>query len=431
MRTEVCSAAVAQRLFNLGLRGVTLISKFVLIFVLARFLAPAELGLYGLFAATVAYALMVVGVDFYTFSTREIIKLDRAYWGQVLKSQAALALVMYSVCIPLLLAFFAFDALPWTVAGWLVLLLVLEHVAQEFNRLLVAVSEQLWASIVLFLRMGVWVWGVSVLMITDPQWRNLDIVFAAWSLGSALACLLGVARLRRMGVGGWRDDVDWSWIRRGLKIAVPLLLGTLALRAVFTVDRYAVEFLANSEVLGAYVLFIGIGNALMSFLDAGVFSFAYPGLVAAAHTNDGDRFRYGMGRLLIHTLTLTSGFSVVAALLIEPVVDWLDKPVYAQQLVMFPWVLLAMALFGIGMVPHYGLYAQGYDKQIVRSHFAGLLIFGAVIALVNPFFSSIAVPVALCVAMLLVGLLKTYSFFRLTPDGFIHSRPVSGRVSQG
>ena len=52
------------RLFNMALRGLTLASKFLLIFFLARFLEPAELGLYGLVVATIGYALYLLGLDF-------------------------------------------------------------------------------------------------------------------------------------------------------------------------------------------------------------------------------------------------------------------------------------------------------------------------------------------------------------------------------
>lgn len=44
---------VLERLLNLVLRGTTLVSKFALLFVLAKFLEPLEVGLYGLFSATI------------------------------------------------------------------------------------------------------------------------------------------------------------------------------------------------------------------------------------------------------------------------------------------------------------------------------------------------------------------------------------------
>ena len=68
---------LSKRFLNLVLRGSTLASKFALIFVLAKFLEPAEVGLYGLFSATIFYCLMALGFDFYTYSTREIIVSDK------------------------------------------------------------------------------------------------------------------------------------------------------------------------------------------------------------------------------------------------------------------------------------------------------------------------------------------------------------------
>ena len=58
-----------RRFFNLGLRG-GMVCKFLLIFFLARILPPEELGTYGLFTATVGYALYFLGLDFYTYSGR-------------------------------------------------------------------------------------------------------------------------------------------------------------------------------------------------------------------------------------------------------------------------------------------------------------------------------------------------------------------------
>ena len=83
------------RLINVALRGTTLASKFLLIFFLAKFLEPKQLGLYGLLTVTIGYALYLLGFDFYTFTTREIIKLKRHEWGGLLKDQGALSLVLY------------------------------------------------------------------------------------------------------------------------------------------------------------------------------------------------------------------------------------------------------------------------------------------------------------------------------------------------
>src|SRR5690606_20238622 len=116
--------------------GLTLIGRFLLIFFLARFLEPAELGLYGLFSATISYALYLLGFDFYTFTTREVLRRERSEWGGLLKSQLGLSAVLYGVFLPLLVLIFVQGLLPWQLAGLFFVLLVLEHLTQELGRLL-------------------------------------------------------------------------------------------------------------------------------------------------------------------------------------------------------------------------------------------------------------------------------------------------------
>jgi len=403
------------RLVNIILRGMTLASKFLLIFFLARFLEPIELGLFGLLTATISYALYLLGFDFYTFTTREILKCERSEWGGLLKDQGALSLVLYAIFLPLLSLVFIKGLLPWHVAGWFFALLVLEHLTQELGRLLIAISEQLLASVVLFLRSGIWAVAITALMFARPESRSLDFVLGAWTAGGVMALLLGVYRLNRLGIEGWHKAIDWCWIWKGLKVAIPLLVATLAIRGVFTLDRYWFGSLAGLDVLGAYVLYIGICNALMSFLDAGVFAFIYPGLISAFTKEDSAAFRQGLRKMLIQTLILTVSFALIATVLIEPLLSWLNKPLYLEHQDLFPWILLATLLYAVGMVPHFALYAQGQDRPIIHSHIASLICFIPVTWLASTHWPYLAVPLGLCAAFALILLWKSLAYFALTP----------------
>lgn len=416
-------AHTLTRLFNLALRGVTLASKFLLIFFLARFLEPAELGLYGLLAATIGYALYLLGLDFYTYTTRELLKRDREEWGGLLKDQGALTLVLYVLFVPLLSLVFATGTLPWPMAGWFFGLIVLEHLNQELMRLLIAISRPVLANVVLFLRQGAWAVIATALMFFDPETRNLETVLLAWTLGGLAALLLAAGRLCQLRIGGWRKRVDWSWIRQGVKVAVPMLVATLAIRGVFTLDRYWLEALSGLEVLGAYVLFMGIGNAMMSFLDAGVFAFLYPGLISAFQKGDADAFRQGVKRFFIQTTVFSLCFALVALVLIDPLLSWLDKPLYREQQGMFPWILLAIFLYALGMIPHYALYAQGRDRPLIHSHIASLVIFIPATWLFSIHWPHLAVPLGLSVAFFLILVWKTTAYFRLTPVQYRHCCP--------
>ena len=403
------------RFINIALRGITLASKFLLIFFLAKFLEPKELGLYGLLTVTISYAIYVLGFDFYTYTTREILKQKRSEWGGLIKDQGALSFILYCIFLPLLSMIFLKGLLPWSVAGWFFVLLVLEHLTQEISRLLVTISEQLLASLMLFMRSGIWAVIVTALMFFRADTRDLNIVLGAWTLGSLLALVLGVYRLKQMNISGWRKKIDWQWIGKGLKIAIPLLIATLALRGLFTVDRYWFADLASIETLGAYVLFMGISSALVSFLDAGVFAFIYPGLISAYHNKDSAAFKLKLRGLLLQTLIFAGVFAIVALLIIDPLLTWLDKPLYLEHKDLFPWTLLITLLYSIGMIPHFALYAQGIDRPIIHSHIASFLIFFPVTWLLSHYWPLQAVPAGLCIAFLFILLWKCLAFVRLTP----------------
>jgi O-antigen/teichoic acid export membrane protein len=408
------------RLLNLALRLTTMASKFLLIFALARFLEPGDLGLYGLLAVTIGYALYLLGFDFYAFATREMLKRPSSEWGSVIKNQGALSLAAYALFLPALCLLFALDLLPWHLALWFFPLLVIEHITQELGRLLVAISAPLWASWVMFLRSGCWAVAITVVMFFETEARNLHYLFAAWIVSGAAAVLLGCYKLNRLKLGGWQQKVDWRWISKGLKIAIPLLLATLALRALFTTDRYWFEYLNGMEALGAYVLFAGLCAALLSFLDAGVFVFLYPSLISAHHRNDSAAFQAGLRKMLVQTLLVTVTFSLIAIALLPYLLGWIAKPLYIEQSHLFPWLLVASVLYALGMIPHYALYAQGRDRAIVQSHLGSLLCFATSTWLLSNHFTALAVPMGLCIAFAFILLWKSAAFFQANHTPSLH-----------
>ena len=69
-------------------------------------------------------------------------------------------MIAYAVVLPLLLTVFLCGLISWKYAGWFYVLLIIEHISQESGRLLITLSRPTRASIVLFLRSGIWVYAV-------------------------------------------------------------------------------------------------------------------------------------------------------------------------------------------------------------------------------------------------------------------------------
>ena len=363
------------RLINVGLRGLTLLSKFLLIFFLAKFLAASEVGLYGLISAGIGYGIYVLGCEFYNFANRELIGSERSAWLRLIRDQAVLYALLYLFFLPVLVGVFWQGWLPWAFFSWFLVLLVLEHVAQEANRILVAMSQQLLASLVLFLRSGLWCLVVVGLMWGSQEARILEVTLAAWVAGCLAACALAFHSFSRMDRSELHLPIDWAWIRRGVVAALPLLVASLAIRGIYTFDRYWVEHVASLNVLGAYVLYIGMATAILSFLDAGVVVFFFPKLVQAAKQQQLAVFEKVMGELAINVGLVVLILSFCCWVSSFWIVQWLGQPVYKENVELLYWLLVATSLYGFSTVPHLGLYAYGKDRQILYAQLCGLLVF--------------------------------------------------------
>lgn len=256
---------ILDRLLNIGFRITTLTTRFAFVFVLAKFLDPALVGYYGLFTASIGYALYLVGLDFYTYATREIIRAPAEQRGPMIKGQIALSGGLYVLVLPGSLLVLGMADWPGYLYWWFAPILVLEYLNQEISRLLIALSRQVTASMVLFLRQGSWAIAIVSLFALAPQSRNLDIVFAMWTASGIAAAGLGAWKLSLLQMAGWRLPVDWHWVRQGIAVSMGFLLATLALRGIQTFDRYWIEHLGGVELVAAYVLFIGMAGSLLVF----------------------------------------------------------------------------------------------------------------------------------------------------------------------
>lgn len=400
----------SKHLLNVFLRGTTLAARFLFVFFLAKYLNEKDVGYYGLFTATVGYFLYFVGLDFYTYTTREIIKAHVDERGRMIKGQITLSAWLYLFVLPFAALFLPQAGWPQNLVLWFFPILFLEHLNQEISRLLTALSEQIAASYILFMRQGSWALVIVCLMAMNTKTRDLHTIMACWMVASLVAAGFGIRKIRQLNFGGWHQKTDWTWVRRGVKISTAFLLATLALRGVQTADRYWIEALSGIEIVGAYILFFGVASTLMVFLDAGVFSFAYPELVNLHHRQQHAQARKKVIWLLVYVMAASAVFGICSWFLLPYLLNWIGKSIYVQSLYLYPWLLLATVLNALGLVVHFALYAQGKDRHIIGSHIAASVVFAASTWLMSQSLPGIAVPVGLCIFFAVILLWKALAY---------------------
>lgn len=398
---------------------MTLISRFALLFCLAKFLSPGELGEYGIIFASIGYALFILGFDFYTFSTRELMGKPKDEWSGLLKNHLVFIGACYVATLPVICAFaYGAGAIPQPMVLWFLLLLVLEHLAQEINRFLIAMGRPLLAGVILFLRSGAWVIVCVVAMIWIPEHRNLAWVFKAWASGGSLAVALGAIALRQFYGRGGSHPIDFRWIGKGLKVAVPLLVGTLASRVLFTADRYFERYVGGSELLGAYTFYAGIASALLAVLDASVISITGPQLIGAVRKGDRAEVSAMLKEFCGMTLGITAALTLISVAGIKPVIALIGKPIYGEHLPTYFLLLAGSGIFCVSNIPHYLLYAHGADRAIVVTNLVGCAAFCLFFLVLKESLPQICVPLALLFAFGLMFISKVAIARRYLYSGF-------------
>ena len=361
---------------NFCLQGLNLVSKLVLLILMGRFLSVSDVGLFGLLVVTQNLAMYGLGLGFSSYSYREILRREPASIAPLLRDQLVLHALAYLVILPCLLIIFVLGVLPWAMAGWFYALLILEHVNQEIQRLFVALSWTTRATCLLFLRHAAWVYGLAAIIFAAPDSVGLQTVLGSWTVGE-VASLILASRIYNLP---WKPAaavaIDWCWLRKGLRVALPLLGSTLAFSGMGMVDRYALKTYQGSEQLGVYTFYSYVRNAIQSLLDIGLWNLYQPRVVAAYQ--NGDRAEYR--RLLRHLLAALGGVAtalcLLAALLVRPVALITGKSIYLQHLDTFYLVLLLTIVASVVNVPLLALYARHRDRLTLALSLFGLSLAG-------------------------------------------------------
>lgn len=375
-----------MKIYNLLIRGATLASRFVLVIFIAKFLSTEELGAYSLFAASITYALFFVGMDFYTFSSREILSVDKSLWFGIVKNQFVFYLLFYFIGFPLIYSLFYFGFLPKQFILWFYLILVAEHLAQESMRLLVVLDKAFLANISLFIRSGVWVYAAVVIMFFSDGLREVTTILGLWLVGSSLSILLVIPQLKRLHqISASSQKIDFSWMLQGIKVAIPLLIGTLALRSIYLVDRYSLSYFSNLSAVGIYSFYSSFASALLAFVDAVVVMQIYPKIVSSVKNNDLNGLVYYKRKFVKSVSILSLILVVLLPVGVYLLLLWMNKSEYLEYIPLLALLMLSSIIYSYALLPHYELYAHNEDKKIITSSVLAAIV-GVIIMPVGAYY---------------------------------------------
>ena len=401
----VLTANSLLRLGSVALRALLTLA-------LAVWLQPAELGLYALVAATLTLATYFYGLDFQTFTMRELSTSDLAAARVRVRDQFALLLVIYAIGSAILAVVLTQLGLEAKLLALVVPMAVLQHAGLELYRIFTRLGRPVAGTIILLIRDAAW---VPLCLLTKLATGDLSLatLLAFWLLGSAVSALWGASLLVRWLPASERKPIDLAWLASGLRTGLRMLAGTLSVVALFTVDRMLFAVLASPDQLGAYALFaLGCASVQGLFETAILPSFWAPLLQAK---KDGDETAYRQAERKL-TRACLIGSLVIGAVTVAglTVLTWfLPHPAYAQNLELLYFIAAAYSLLILANIPHYRLYAAHLDSRIVTANVTSFVLFLALVALISNMGRVTAVPLGLALTCGWLFLIKSMMARRL------------------
>lgn len=354
---------------------ITLGSKFLLMIFLTKFLSPEEVGIYGVISTSIGLSIYLVGLDFYTFNTREILANDSLKTVSLIRDQFVFHFLSYIVFFPILFLLFTLDIIPLSYIAVFYILLVLEHLSQELNRIFVALSKPIVANITLFFRSGAWAYAAIVLLYSSEGLRELWTVLIGWIIGVLISIILSIFFLKDLN---WRITfgvkVNWKWITRGLVVAFPLFLGNIAIKLTEYLDRYFLTFYKGNALVGAYTFYGSIANLLVIFTQTGILMILGPKIISSYQKGEIEEYGRYMKKMSFGVVISTFIILLFLALAIFPITNIINKPIYVENINAYWILLLGFAFSVLSLIPHQALYVRHKDKEIIIASMISLFV---------------------------------------------------------
>jgi len=359
------------RFYNILLRAISIVARFVFVLTLAKYLSIEDYGMYGLIAAIIIYSVVFLGFEFYHFSQRELIESGSERYDETLNKQYHFHFISYVLFLPLLSLLFLLDFLPIEILCFFYLIVIGEQISQELGRTLIILNYQTYSSLVMLIRTSIWVLILVPCLIYSEDFRSIEMVLIFWAVFCYLSIFYGVFSLYKLqGIrfAFWKEKLDFTWINRGVFVSFFYLTSTMCIRGFFTLDRYFISVLGDMAMLGVYTFYISLTMTVVNFMNPAVFSFVYPKMLRSIASKDIESFFRNYKELTINTIAASIILFTCVYFITPYIIVFIDKPILTENYNIFGMLILMGFIYNCSMIPHYFLYSIKKDKLLMCIH---------------------------------------------------------------
>ncbi|MBT1690193.1 oligosaccharide flippase family protein [Dawidia soli] len=413
---------VKGTLFNFGFRVGGIFAKFLLVVYISKEMSLEALGLYNIVAVTVAWSVYVIGFEFYAYSLRQIVGESPDVVAGHVFNQLAFHFTGFSFLLLLSPLLVILDFVPLEVLHYFILITIFDQMSQECFRILIALERSQFANFIYLLKSGLWVYPLLLLPTVFGWDINIHLILGSWVAGTVLSFFFGLWKLWTLRILRFRSvTLNIAWIRQGIVVAFPFLIISIAQQAMDFSDRYLIDYFLGKTEVGVYSFYYGIASVPTTLITSVLVAQYYPRVINVFKFDRPEaEKRDVIKRFLWQCIGLAIITSGAAVVLINPLLNFINRKELLDQISLFYLMLLQVIMFAVQVVVQTILYAKHFDRALLYSALAGAIINIGLNIWLIPVLGLYGATLSTIVAMLLILTIRTIVYY--TQKKIIHER---------
>lgn len=269
----------------LALRGLTVLSKFLLIFVLTKKGSLSLQGEYTLILTTVSLVNLVLGFEIYNITNRQLAgkTLKHKDFYYLFANHFVSILVTYAFFSGLYFLFFS-TLIPTENLTLILIILIFDHLNIEIFRLLLALKKQYLAYVLNFIKQGLWAIIIACLFFFSITEVSLESTLLMWSVFSVLSFILFLFFIPKIN-NLTKVKLELKFLFKNIRKAKWLIMCLIPYKVIELSDRYIIESYLGAEALGTYALIFQVLNAVNIIIYTIVITNVYSDIIYFSKTS--------------------------------------------------------------------------------------------------------------------------------------------------
>ena len=363
-----------------------------------------------------------MGLNFSTFSIREFAVLNRNNNKIFFASQSIFFIIIYAITFLITIPVASFIGYEIKVTIGIFCLTVLNHISLELVRILNSVGQFLTAAALLFLKSAGWVLVLMGLHFYQIIFLDITTLMVAWMVGESVVVILCIYAALKFIQPDWQK-LDWEWVFNGIKSSLYLLIGILAIKGIFTIDRFVVSQITEPEFLGIYIIFLSVANVMTILTESAFVPIITPRLIRLFKSEKYYDFLQ-TGVKFFRSVLVSSVFVVVLAMVFfDSMGSFFESEIFLTYRSIFNLIIVTILIHNLGISAQIILYAMREDNINVSISVTCFIVFVISFLIIYSVSdnSEFWVPISLFITAVTGFLLRTCSIFYCWKKLFLKS----------